>query len=229
MTEQNVRRRCRGTASIVGAPETAIDACRPKPNSGCRSGVRCEAERSPAGYAENANQVIAGATRPNGEPDMGTEIERKFLVIGDDWRQKAGPGQPLRQGYLTPQGATSVRIRCAPEEAFLTIKGETHGLARPEFEYEIPVAEAEEMLRTLCIGPPLEKTRYRVEHGGLTWEVDVFSGRHVGLVLAEVELTEAAQHVDLPPWVGAEVTHDPRYRNAALAEGDVPPPGSQIP
>lgn len=178
------------------------------------------------GYAENANQVIAGETRPNSDPDMGTEIERKFLVIADDWREKAGLGQPLRQGYLTPKGTTSVRIRCAAAEAFLTIKGETHGLARPEFEYEIPVAEAEEMLLTLCIGPPLEKTRYRVEHGGLMWDVDVFSGRHAGLVLAEVELIEAAQHVDLPSWVGLEVTNDPRYRNAALAEGDVLPPAS---
>ncbi|MGO4737158.1 CYTH domain-containing protein [Bosea sp. 2KB_26] len=157
---------------------------------------------------------------------MGTEIERKFLVIADDWRERAGPGQPLRQGYLTPKGTTSVRIRCAANEAFLTIKGETHGLSRPELEYEIPVAEAEEMLRTLCIGPPLEKTRYRVDHGALTWEVDVFAGRYAGLVLAEVELTEATQHVDCPSWIGLEVTNDPRYRNAALAEGDVPPPAS---
>lgn len=165
-------------------------------------------------------------TRPSTEPDMGTEIERKFLVIADDWRERAGPGQPLRQGYLTPKGTTSVRIRCAANEAFLTIKGETHGLSRPELEYEIPVAEAEEMLRTLCIGPPLEKTRYRVDHGALTWEVDVFAGRYAGLVLAEVELTEATQHVDCPSWIGLEVTNDPRYRNAALAEGDVPPPAS---
>lgn len=160
---------------------------------------------------------------------MGTEIERKFLVIGDDWREKAGPGQHLRQGYLTRNSTTSVRIRCAVDEAFLTIKGESLGPARAEFEYEIPVAEAEEMLRTLCAGPPLEKTRYRVEHGALTWEVDVFAGRYAGLVLAEVELTEATQPVDCPSWVGAEVTNDPRYRNAALAEGHVLSPASQLP
>jgi CYTH domain-containing protein len=159
---------------------------------------------------------------------MPTEIERKFLVVDDRWRGAAlGPGLRLRQGYLRGGGGPRhplVRVRLAGEQAFLTIKGP--GLMiRAEYEYPIPLADAEAMLGTLCAPPVIEKTRTRVAHAGLVWEVDVFAGHLGGLVLAEVELADAAQPVPLPPWVGREVTQDPRYLNSALAKVPAPPPG----
>ncbi|RDJ27862.1 CYTH domain-containing protein [Bosea caraganae] len=155
---------------------------------------------------------------------MGIEIERKFLVVGDGWQKAARPGCSMRQGYLAQSGSTSiVRVRCAEDRAFLTVKGQREGLVRPEFEYEIPYTEAEEMLRTLCRNPPIEKTRYRVKLGELSWDVDVFSGRLDGLVLAEVELKCVDQPVELPAWIGAEVTYDPQYGNAVLSEIPVMP------
>jgi CYTH domain-containing protein len=155
---------------------------------------------------------------------MGIEMERKFLVVGNGWRTAAlGPAVPLRQGYLTGGADTPVvRVRLAGEAAFLTIKGP--GLrARAEYEYPIPPEDAAAMLETLCAPPVIEKTRSRVGHAGLVWEVDVFAGQLAGLVLAEVELDSADQRVELPGWVGREVTDDPRYQNAALARAAGPP------
>ncbi|NKC29997.1 CYTH domain-containing protein [Falsiroseomonas selenitidurans] len=149
---------------------------------------------------------------------MGVEIERKFLVDGDGWRASArGAGVAMRQGYLSTGRSPVVRVRIAGERAFLTIKG-PGGLVRAEFEYAIPVADAEAML-ALCPAPPLAKTRHDVPHAGHLWTVDVFEApaRLAGLVLAEVELSDAAETPDLPPWLGLEVTEDPRYANAALA------------
>lgn len=157
---------------------------------------------------------------------MPTEIERKFLVAGDGWRAAAlGPGLRLRQGYLPNGGgaeAPVVRVRLAGTQGFLTIKGPGL-LARAEFEYAIPAADAEAMLATLCLPPVLEKTRTRVGHGGLVWEVDEFGGALAGLVLAEVELASAEQVPALPDWVGREVTGDPRYMNNRLARAAAPP------
>jgi CYTH domain-containing protein len=110
-----------------------------------------------------------------------------------------------------------VRVRVAGERAYLTIKGPRVGLARPEFEYPIPVEDANQLLDGLCPRPFIEKVRYRIEHQGLVWEVDEFSGENQGLVLAEVELTHEAQSVPLPPWIGEEVSEDPRYYNSNLA------------
>ncbi|MBU8545199.1 MULTISPECIES: CYTH domain-containing protein [Roseomonadaceae] len=151
---------------------------------------------------------------------MGIEIERKFLVTGQGWRAAvAGPGVPMRQGYLSApgKGAPVVRVRIAGPRGFLTIKG-PGGLVRAEFEYEVPVAEAESML-ALCLTPPLAKTRHEVPHAGHLWTVDVFEApaRLAGLVLAEVELPDETTEPPLPDWLGAEVTEDPRYANAALA------------
>lgn len=148
---------------------------------------------------------------------MAIEIERKFLVTGEGWRDHAEPGRRFCQGHIAREGQATVRIRRAGEKAYVTIKGPRDGIARPEFEYEIPVADAEEMLRTLCVKPLLEKTRYCVKHAGLSWEIDVFSGTAEGLILAEVELSRIDQVVEPPPWVGAEVTADPRYRSSTLA------------
>jgi adenylate cyclase len=144
------------------------------------------------------------------------EIERKFLVVSDGWRSGA-PGQRFCQGYLAQRDGVTVRVRRAGPRAFVTIKGEADGIVRPEFEYDIPVDEAEQMLANLCRGPLIEKTRHEVWHEGRLWEVDVFGGDNAGLVIAEVELDDPAESVTIPPWVGAEVTHDSRYRNSELA------------
>jgi CYTH domain-containing protein/SAM-dependent methyltransferase len=147
---------------------------------------------------------------------MPTETERKFLVRLLPDPAVLGTGSFFRQGYLSVEPDRTVRVRRAGDRAFVTIKGRTRGASRAEFEYEIPSAEAAEMLDTLCLRPLVEKTRYRVEHGGMTWEVDVFSGENEGLVVAEVELPSEEHAVELPDWVGAEVTEDPRYLNANL-------------
>ena len=147
---------------------------------------------------------------------MGVEIERKFLVRGDGWRAGA-EGRVYRQGYLAADAERTVRVRVADAKGYLTVKGKTEGLARAEYEYEIPVADASELLDLLCSKPLIEKTRYRVEQRGHLWEIDEFAGENHGLLLAEVELSEPAEVVDLPDWVGQEVSSDPRYYNANLA------------
>lgn len=148
---------------------------------------------------------------------MGIEIERKFLVRGEAWCPVAA-GLLYRQGYLSTDPGRTVRVRLAGEAAWLTIKGPPEGLLRPEFEYPIPVADANEMLDRLCRRPLIEKIRHRVSHGGRTWEVDEFLGDNAGLLLAEVELDRPDEEVELPPWAGEEVTEDPRYANAALVD-----------
>jgi adenylate cyclase len=145
---------------------------------------------------------------------MALEVERKFLVTGDAWRAGAR-GTLFRQGYLCNARARSVRVRVSDTEAWLTVKGETMGMVRPEFEYRIPFADADALLE-LCLQPLIEKTRYRIEYAGQLWEVDEFAAENAGLVLAEIELQEAGQQIDLPVWVGEEVTEDPRYYNANL-------------
>ncbi|MBF2027060.1 MAG: CYTH domain-containing protein [Oscillatoriales cyanobacterium C42_A2020_001] len=147
---------------------------------------------------------------------MGTEIERKFLVVGDSWRD-LGKGSAYCQGYIASSQEKTVRVRIVGEQGFLTIKGATQGIARSEFEYPIPVQDAQEMLETLCDRPFIKKIRYKVEWNGLLWEIDEFEGENAGLILAEVELTDADQAINLPEWIGADVSHDPRYYNANLA------------
>ncbi|MGQ0600458.1 MAG: CYTH domain-containing protein [Anaerolineales bacterium] len=146
---------------------------------------------------------------------MGTEIERKFIVVGEGWRAGA-TGVRYRQGYLSTETGATVRVRLAGDEAFLTIKGARVGLGRPEFEYPLPRADAEYMLDQLCRKPLIEKDRYRVQHGGLVWEVDEFLAENEGLLVAEVELESEDQPVALPEWVGPEVSTDVRYTNAYL-------------
>ena len=146
---------------------------------------------------------------------MPLEIERKFLVTGDDWREQA-TGRQYRQGYLSSDPERSVRVRLADEQAWLTIKGRSRGATRVEYEYTIPAEQAREMLDSLCLQPLIEKTRYQVEYNGMTWEIDEFSGDNEGLLIAEVELESEGQVFDLPPWAGDDVTGDPRYYNASL-------------
>lgn len=145
---------------------------------------------------------------------MAKEIERKFLVNGDAW--KRSKGTLYRQGYLSTVKERTVRVRLEGERAVLTIKGITRGATRAEFEYEIPFEDAEQLLDDLCERPLIEKTRYKIEHAGLTWEVDEFLNENAGLVVAEVELESEDQQFDLPEWLGEEVTRDPRYYNANL-------------
>lgn len=145
---------------------------------------------------------------------MAWEIERKFLVNGSSW--KTPDGIRIRQGYLHTDPGRAVRVRTVGGKAFLTIKGSPVGLARPEFEYEIPVHDAEVILDQLCLRPLIEKTRHRVAFQGHTWEVDEFAGANSGLVLAEIELADEDEAFSRPEWLGEEVTHDPRYYNAAL-------------
>jgi CYTH domain-containing protein len=148
---------------------------------------------------------------------MPTEIERKFLLKNDDWRS-LGTGVFYCQGYLVSSPSKTVRVRIAGDQAYLTIKGATTGIARAEYEYAIPVDHAQELLQTLCEPALIQKNRYRVELGELVWEIDEFSGENQGLIVAEVELVNEQQAIALPNWVGAEVSHDPRYYNANLAK-----------
>ena len=148
---------------------------------------------------------------------MNMEIERKFLVRGDGWRVGAH-GVLCRQGWLSSAIGCTVRVRLMGDQGFLTIKGETKGLSKKEYEYPIPVADAQAMLDRLCVKPLIEKRRYTVMHAGMTWEVDEFLGENQGLLVAEVELDAEDQPIELPDWAGAEVSGDPRYFNVNLVK-----------
>ncbi|MDR7334502.1 CYTH domain-containing protein [Roseateles asaccharophilus] len=147
---------------------------------------------------------------------MGIEIERKFLVAGEGWRAQASSQTRFSQGYLSRDPARTVRVRVAGERAFLTIKGATTGATRAEFEYAIPVADAQQLL-AMADGPVVEKVRHLCTVGGMTWEVDEFLGANAGLVVAEIELQSEDQVFMHPDWLGDEVTGDARYVNANLA------------
>jgi adenylate cyclase len=148
---------------------------------------------------------------------MPQEIERKFLVVGDAWRQ-LDLGKRYCQGYIPTLGKQTVRARIAGEKGYLTLKGPTVGITRPEFEYEIPLQEAQAILETLCDKPLIDKIRYRICIDEVVWEVDEFLGENAGLILAEIELLSEAQSFSRPDWLGAEVTGDARYYNSALAK-----------
>lgn len=149
---------------------------------------------------------------------MPQEIERKFLVTNDGWRGGADRGRRLRQAYLAQTDLASIRVRIEDDTvAVLTIKSASSGLSRQEFEYPVPLRDAEALAK-LRQGSVLTKTRFRVRHAGRTWEIDVYAGDNEGLVLAEIELTSEAEAIETPPWVGPEVTQDPRYYAARLAE-----------
>jgi len=144
---------------------------------------------------------------------MATEIERKFLVTGAQWRK--ADGVHMIQGYLNRDKERTVRVRLAGEQAFLTIKGLTKGASRAEYEYAIPVADAEQLLER-CDGPVIRKVRHIVIYKGMKWEVDEFLGENAGLVVAELELESEDQPFERPGWLGCEVTGDPRFFNSNL-------------
>jgi CYTH domain-containing protein len=145
---------------------------------------------------------------------MGKEIERKFLVKGNDWR-KLAKGTHYRQGYLSTVKERTVRVRTINDKGFLTVKGITVDASRVEFEYNIPVNEANEMLK-ICEHPIIEKLRYKIEYCGFIWDVDEFHGVNKSLITAEIELQSADQKFDKPDWIGEEVTGDTKYFNSNL-------------
>lgn len=155
---------------------------------------------------------------------MGIEIERKFTVVGNSWRHHVEKSVQMAQGYLNDMSAlrngtqqASVRVRIAGAQAFLNMKSRELGTTRQEFEYAIPVADAQALLK-LCVGGLIDKTRHYLTYGGFVWEVDVFEGENAGLIVAEIELPASDTVFDTPDWVGCEVTDALRYYNLALAE-----------
>jgi adenylate cyclase len=147
---------------------------------------------------------------------MALEIEHKFLLANDDWRREVQSCAVYRQGYLSGGSTSSIRVRSTDQQAWLNIKSATIGTARQEYEYEIPLRDAQAMLDTLCHKPLIEKTRHFVPRGQLTWEIDEFFGDNAGLIVAEIELTAIGQPFERPSWLGAEVSDDIRYYNNNL-------------
>lgn len=147
---------------------------------------------------------------------MGKEIERKFLVTDNSYPKENSIH--IRQGFLTTDAERMVRIRIKGDVAFLTIKSGSFNTVRQEFEYPIPLKDAKKLLDTVCIKPIIEKIRYRIQAGNLTWEVDEFRGENKGLVIAEVELESENQEIKIPDWIGEEVTGNPKYYNIYLVE-----------
>ncbi|MFZ1386074.1 MAG: CYTH domain-containing protein [Thiolinea sp.] len=147
---------------------------------------------------------------------MALEIEHKFLLISDEWRNLVSRSEVFRQGYLSNNPAASVRVRIADDKASLNIKGMTIGTHRPEYEYSIPLQDASELLDQLCARPIIEKTRHFVAFAGKTWEIDEFAGENSGLLVAEVELNEIGEHFQRPSWAGADVSGIERYYNVSL-------------
>jgi len=148
---------------------------------------------------------------------MGIEIERKFLVKGDQWRN-LGKGKVYRQGYFPTAGNCTIRVRIVGENAFLTIKGKTIGNTRSEYEYPIGLIDAQEMLDHLCDRPLIEKIRYEICINNLTWEVDEFTGENQGLIVAEIELKSEDQKIEIPAWIGEEVSGQAQYYNVNLVK-----------
>lgn len=149
---------------------------------------------------------------------MGIEIERKFLVDNKTWNKlQRNNGQLYEQGYILDDPGKTIRIRTTPSTGFITIKGITVGASRAEYEYEIPLAEATELLNQFCTSK-ISKTRYKVNYAGKCWEIDEFLGDNEGLIVAEIELGDENEIFELPGWIGKEVTDDKRYYNSNLSK-----------
>jgi adenylate cyclase len=146
---------------------------------------------------------------------MAIEIEHKFLLANEDWRQHVQKSLRYKQGYLSSQPTSSIRVRISDKQAWLNIKSATIGTERLEFEYEIPLPDAEEIINNLC-GNLIEKIRHFVPNEHNIWEIDEFEGENQGLIIAEIELAEVGQNFTKPHWLGAEVTHDLRFYNNNL-------------
>lgn len=144
---------------------------------------------------------------------MSIEIERKYLVKNNNWIPKTS--HIIKQGYLNRDKDRVVRVRIFDNAGYITIKGKTKGIERSEFEYEIPLSDAEQLLN-MCEKPILEKKRSIVIFDTKKWEIDQFQGENEGLVIAEIELENINEVINLPPWIGIEVSDDPKYYNSNL-------------
>ena len=149
---------------------------------------------------------------------MPIEIERKYLITSDTWRKEVKKGVKFKQGYLAGTVDSSVRIRVEGDRAFLNIKSATLGIKRKEYEYAIPLEDAEEILINLCEKPLIEKQRFYLEYEGHTWEIDEFEGENKGLIVAEIELNNEDEKFILPDWVGMEVSDEAKYYNVSLVK-----------
>lgn len=149
---------------------------------------------------------------------MALEVEYKFLVADASWREDADDGVRMSQGYLANRDRLSIRVRVAGDKAWLNVKHAESLTVRHEYEYPIPLADAEALLATACTGPQVEKTRYIVKHAQHVWEVDVFHADNEGLVMAEIELESPDERFQHPRWLGQDVSNDPRYLNQNLAK-----------
>jgi len=148
---------------------------------------------------------------------MATEIEHKFLVHDESWRDQVERSDPIAQAYLASESRVTVRARISGERAWLTLKGASTGLAQLEFEYPIPVADAREIIASLSDSAVIDKTRHTLRHGSHEWVVDEFHGDNAGLIVAEIELESENEAFEIPSWAGTRVTFDRRYRNKFLA------------
>lgn len=146
------------------------------------------------------------------------EIERKFLITGEQWRGEIKETLQIRQGYIVNHNGQTVRIRTFGKKGYLTIKGPRDGISRVEFEYEIPFADANELLNRFCVSRIIEKKRHIVFYKGQKWEIDEFFGENEGLIIAEAELENVNQFLEIPEWVGEEVSYDNRYYNSNLVK-----------
>ena len=146
---------------------------------------------------------------------MGLEIERKYLIKNDAWKTTADSGTKIKQGYLNSNKERTVRVRIYGDKGFLTIKGKNKNLTRQEFEYSIPLEDAQELLK-LCEKPIIEKTRYLIKDNNHNWEIDIFEGENKGLEVAEVEVEKEEDQIHSPEWLGKEVSNDSRYYNSSL-------------
>jgi adenylate cyclase len=167
--------------------------------------------------AKPKRRLFATKVTLNSPNTMAIEIEHKFLLANYDWRECVTHSIRYRQGYLSSQPTSSIRVRSSNEQAWLNIKSATIGTHRHEYEYEIPLVDANEILNSLCKKPLIEKTRHFVNDNGHIWEIDEFEGDNQGLIVAEIELSEIGEIFVKPSWVGAEVTDDIRYYNNNLS------------
>ncbi len=148
---------------------------------------------------------------------MGIEIERKFLLTGEDWKENIKSKTEIKQGYLNTDKTRTVRVRIRANKGYLTIKGKSNTISRPEYEYEIPYSDALELLK-LCDKPIIAKHRYEVEYKNHLWEIDVFEDENKGLIFAEIELNSENETFEKPSWIGKEVSKDSRYHNSSLVK-----------
>ena len=147
---------------------------------------------------------------------MGIEIERKFLLCNDDWREQVSSSHRMRQGYLQRSDQQAIRVRICDQQAHINIKHSEDGISRLEYEYPLPLADAQEMLERLALRPMIDKTRHEIRIGKHLWEIDEFHADNQGLIVAEIELDAPDEAFERPAWLGEEVSSDPRYFNSNL-------------